>query len=82
MSPRRDAQASAAVFGGPTWTESGVEPSEPPTVDPNLHMQRLADLEATLKALPGWTRRRVLTGQVVDVRVHLVRRTGSPRIDR
>ena len=89
VSAERRASASAAVFAGPTWLERGTEPPrltnpahpanpDDPTSpnDPNeerRHQQRL--LEARIKAIPGWTRRRILTGQIVDVRLHLIRRT-------
>ncbi len=81
---------SRSVFAGPTWDEDpealwslvragAARPSVEPAGD-----ERTADcdaLEAALTARPGWMRTRVLTGQVVDVRLHLVRRTVSEACD-
>ncbi|MGF1595736.1 MAG: PEP/pyruvate-binding domain-containing protein [Acidimicrobiales bacterium] len=76
----RDPSASAAVFAGPTWDERGVRPPDPPaTVDDPA--ERVAGLGRRLRALPGWTRRRILTGQVVDVRFHLIRRSIADTVE-
>jgi pyruvate,water dikinase len=75
LSAPRDPSSSAAVFAGPTWAERHRSPpSSGAGRGPTLARERQA-LEARLRALPGWTRRRILTGQVVDVRIHLIRRT-------
>jgi phosphohistidine swiveling domain-containing protein len=70
---------SRSVFAGPTWDEdltatwalvrAGAARELPGSTDSEL----LAQLEQALVARPGWTRTRVLTGQVVDVRLHMVR---------
>ncbi|GAA4753861.1 hypothetical protein GCM10023328_41500 [Modestobacter marinus] len=70
----RSATASAAVFAGPTWAERGVAalPAQPGRRDERDRARR--DLEAELQSRPAWRRVRILTGQVVDVRVHVLRR--------
>ena len=67
--------ASAAVFAGPTWCENGVEPPARSDRDPESFRSDLAALEERIRTMPGWRRRRILTGQFVDVRMHIVRRT-------
>ena len=71
----RAVSSSAAVFAGPTWEEVGVAPGPQADRDAGSSQQSLADLEQELKALPGWRRHRFLTGQFVDIRIHLIRRT-------
>jgi pyruvate,water dikinase len=70
----RSADTCRSVFAGPTWGESGGEPLPP-------HVPRRAEREAArheledeLTGRPKWKRVRVLTGQVVDVRLHVLRR--------
>ena len=75
VGPTRAADASAAVFAGPTWEELAAVPPTPPPTDPEREAERLQKVEEHLTSLPGWTRRRVLTGQFVDLRLHLIRRT-------
>ncbi len=65
---------SRAIFGGPTWEETSAELLP-------VHASRRAErdkarqeLENRLRANPKWRRTRILTGQVVDVRLHLLRR--------
>ncbi len=70
---RRTEDASAAIFAGPSWREIGMEPTVPASMQRDTN-QRDA-LEARLTALPGWRRKRIMTGQIVDVRIHLIRRT-------
>jgi pyruvate,water dikinase len=65
--------ASAAVFAGPTWEELGSAPVALPSDEQGADAAREA-LEASLRALPRWRTTRILTGQVVDVRLHLLRR--------
>lgn len=70
---------SRSVFAGPTWDEdlaatwalvrAGAAHEVPGTTDSEF----LPQLEQALVSRPGWTRNRILTGQVVDVRLHLVR---------
>ncbi len=78
---RRPATASASVFAGPTWTELSSTPPEPVKHDEDELARRRHDLEERLKALPGWTRRRILTGQIIDTRLHLIRRTTTDVVD-
>jgi len=66
--------ASAAIFAGPTWRELETEPPTSLPHDPEAAEAAVEDLESTLKGQPGWRRTRILTGQFIDVRVHLVRR--------
>lgn len=71
---QRSSDASAAIFAGPSWSELGLSP---PSLShaPIDTAQIRGDLERSLTSLPGWRRRRIMTGQIVDTRVHLVRRT-------
>lgn len=75
LTTARDPSSSAAVFAGPTWEERGVRPPAPPVSGSEAQLRQRQLLEDRLQSLPGWTRRRVLTGQFVDVRIHLIRRT-------
>lgn len=70
----RPASSSAGVFAGPTWQELGIAPPVFDPVDAAPEGAAVAALRDRLTGLPGWTRRRVLTGQFVDVRIHLIRR--------
>ena len=70
----RSPDTCRSVFAGPTWGESGGEPLPP-------HVPRRAErdaarheLEEELTGRPKWKRVRLLTGQVVDVRLHVLRR--------
>lgn len=68
-----------SVFAGPTWDEdvsgmwalirAGAARSTPAPTD----WEQLARMEQALVSRPGWRRTRILTGQVVDVRLHMVR---------
>jgi len=78
---QRVPSASAAVFAGPTWQELGSTPPSPTFHSDEELDQRRRDLEERLKALPGWTRRRILTGQFVDTRIHLIRRTTTDVVE-
>jgi phosphohistidine swiveling domain-containing protein len=70
---------SRSVFAGPTWDEdlaamwalvrAGAARQGPAAADWEL----LAQMEQALVSQPGWRRTRILTGQVVDVRLHMVR---------
>ncbi len=80
VSLQRRRSSSAAVFSGPTWHEIGARPPDesdsvptPPTTRnrPGPVDER-EDLRRLLRALPGWTRARVLTGGVIDVRMRLI----------
>jgi len=71
----RDPAASAALFGGPSWTELGLVPPQPDPGEASMAEHDLADLEQRVRSRPGWMRRRVVTGQFVDIRMHLLRRT-------
>ncbi|MCP5028692.1 MAG: hypothetical protein GY929_20655 [Actinomycetia bacterium] len=78
----RQALASAAIFAGPTWSEmaSGPPSSSESAVgySPEEEWHRVRD---RLKALPGWTRRRILTGGFVDFRSHLINRLRTDVIE-
>jgi pyruvate,water dikinase len=65
--------ASAAVLGGPTWEELGTTPVALP-VDQGAAEAAQQALEERLRSLPRWRTTRIVTGQVVDVRLHLLRR--------
>ncbi|MFW2382736.1 MAG: PEP/pyruvate-binding domain-containing protein [Acidimicrobiales bacterium] len=70
----RTSSASAAVFAGPTWNELGRTPPSF-TLETPLERRRRRDvLDQRLRSLPGWTQRRWLTGQFVDIRMHLLHR--------
>ncbi|MEO1060209.1 MAG: PEP/pyruvate-binding domain-containing protein [Actinomycetota bacterium] len=69
-----DAGDSMAVIAGPTWAERGLDAPEVPRPAPEVAAARRAALEALLRARPGWRTRRIITGQVVDVRIHVLRR--------
>lgn len=73
--------ASAAIFAGETWAELQNTPPAPSRPDPGVHQAHLTALEKTLTSLPGWRRRRILTGQVVDVRIHVIRRTVTEMVE-
>lgn len=72
--------ASAAVFAGPTWEELGT-----PAIVVGAHrdtsFEQRTRLEQRLKSQPGWRRQRILTGQIVDVRIHLLRRMIAEVVD-
>lgn len=72
-------RASMSVFAGPTWAEVGVVPpraagGEPAAAHRPDPAAALRSLEVQLRSDPRWRRVRLLTGQVVDVRLHLLRR--------
>ncbi|MGI9611795.1 MAG: PEP/pyruvate-binding domain-containing protein [Acidimicrobiales bacterium] len=81
LAARRDPTSSAGVFGGPTWNELDLHPPVPQAPDPDEQARRRAELEAAIRAKPGWRRRRILTGQVVDVRIHVIRRAIDEVVD-
>ncbi|MCZ2812052.1 PEP-utilizing enzyme [Modestobacter sp. VKM Ac-2979] len=70
----RSASASAAVFAGPTWAERGVAALPARQARRTERDQARRDLEEGLRSRPGWRRVRILTGQVVDIRMHVLRR--------
>lgn len=77
-------RASMSAFAGPTWSEAGMVPPRPapvaaasdgPAPDPReAGRAALRELEEQLQATRRWRRTRIITGQVVDVRLHLLRR--------
>ena len=77
----RSGDSSAAVFAGPTWCELGIEPPVFEPVDTEVERAATGALRVRLTGLPGWTRRRVLTGQFVDVRIHVIRRVVADVIE-
>jgi pyruvate,water dikinase len=78
---QRDPSSSAGVFGGPTWTELGLTPPVPEAADPAELRSHRIELENVIQSEPGWRRKRILTGQVVDVRIHVIRRAIDEVID-
>lgn len=72
-SDARRRHASAAIFAGPSWCELEADPPVP-AGDAGVVENTLPELERRLKAQPGRRRRRILTGQFVDLRIHLLRR--------
>lgn len=74
LPPPPRGMASQSVFAGPTWDEVGGPP--PATIAHDVaDLEQARDaLAAELGADERRRRRRLLTGQVIDVRVHLVRR--------
>ncbi len=66
--------ASAAIFAGPTWTEIGTAPAPAPPGADDWEREHWPALRSRLRSLPGWTRRRILTGGFIDIRLRLVRR--------
>ena len=70
----RSNQASAAIFGGPTWSERGATPPATPGDPGDWQHEHWPDLRDRLRAIPGWTRRRILTGGFIDIRLRLVHR--------
>lgn len=71
---QREPSASAAVFAGPSWSEMQAAPPAPRT-PASSSRRELEELEGRITSMPGWRRRRIITAQFVDVRLHLVRRT-------
>jgi len=66
---------SRSVFAGPTWAETGTDkPARPGRRGPDDDDEARHALERRLRSNPKWLRTRLLTGQVVDVRMHLLRR--------
>ena len=77
----RPLSGSAAIFGGPSWEELELTPrSETGTARSDLDEQR-KDLEERLRSLPGWTRKRILTGQIIDVRLRIIRRAVNDAVE-
>ncbi len=72
LTVERHHHASAAIFAGPTWDDLGTVPVTPAGDLHHLADERWPELRDRLRALPGWTRRRILTGGFVDVRLRLV----------
>ncbi|MGY1726329.1 PEP/pyruvate-binding domain-containing protein [Geodermatophilus sp. SYSU D01062] len=70
----RSPAASRSVFAGPTWAETGQAAAPAPPSRREEHDAARAELEEELRSRPRWRRVRVLTGQLVDVRMHVLRR--------
>jgi pyruvate,water dikinase len=71
--------ASRSVFAGPSWSETGASWTEPAGAEDGERggdRDRAArrEIEKRLRSSPRWRRVRWLTGQVVDVRIHVLRR--------
>ncbi|MCF6507279.1 hypothetical protein E9549_07640 [Blastococcus sp. MG754426] len=70
----RSAGTSRSVFAGPTWAEGGQE-SLPAHRSRRVERETARhELERRLTGQRSWRRVRILTGQVVDVRLHVLRR--------
>jgi phosphohistidine swiveling domain-containing protein len=75
---------SASVFGGQTWEEQGsttdlLTQATELALAPDRHLaekrhEALVEVERELRSDPKWKRTRWLTGQVVDVRIWILRR--------
>lgn len=70
---------SRAYVGGPTWAEAPdmvalAASATPPQPDRPI---TLGDIEQQLTTRRSWRTTRILTGQVVDIRLSLLRRTAS-----
>ncbi|MGY1666731.1 PEP/pyruvate-binding domain-containing protein [Geodermatophilus sp. SYSU D00696] len=70
----RSPAASRSVFAGPTWAETGQAAVPAPPSRRDERDAARAALEEDLRGRSRWRRVRVLTGQVVDVRMHVLRR--------
>lgn len=68
---------SAAFFAGPSWEELERTPPSIPAETSATVRQRRDQLDDRLRSLPGWNRTRWLTGQVVDIRLHLMHRAAA-----
>ncbi|GIH96326.1 PEP/pyruvate-binding domain-containing protein [Planobispora siamensis] len=76
MAAPKSPWSSMAVFAGPTWDEQATTP--PDRVPRAAERRRSrAGIEERLRRNPRWRRMRILTGQVVDVRLHLLRRVAD-----
>ena len=70
----RSPQTCRSVFAGPTWAEDAQQSlPEHRSRRPEREAAR-RDLEKELTSRPQWRRVRILTGQIVDVRLHVLRR--------
>jgi pyruvate,water dikinase len=73
-----DRAGSMAYFGGPTWAENldmAAVAADTQPIEPSDALVALEDIERDLAARRSWRITRVLTGQVIDVRLSLLRRT-------
>ncbi len=77
----REASASAAIFGGPAWSEIASGPPPAAAGDGRSTDEQWLVVRDRLRSLPGWTRHRILTGGFVDVRMRLIRRLVSDVIE-
>jgi phosphohistidine swiveling domain-containing protein len=77
----RPLSGSAAIFGGPSWEELELTSRiATGSARADQDVQR-KELEGRLRLLPGWTRKRVLTGQIVDVRLRIIRRAVNDAVE-
>ncbi|MDH3678952.1 MAG: PEP-utilizing enzyme [Acidimicrobiia bacterium] len=81
VSADRTPSSSAAVFAGPTWTERRLTPPTGTAGARRPSADQLAALERRLTSIPGWTRRRILTGQIIDVRLRVIRRAVADLVE-
>jgi len=68
------ASASASIFAGPSWAETGIAVPAARMLAASRRADAIRALEHRLCSNPRWRRTRILTGQVVDVRLHVLRR--------
>ena len=69
---------SRAFFAGPTWEEEPVTVGGArATTNPSPWRTEREQIVQQLQRRPAWRRTRVLTGQIVDVRIHLLRRLAA-----
>lgn len=82
LPPPPEPGASRSVFAGPTWAEDGPVPTHtrPRPVLEGAEDAR-TELEVALASDPRWRRTRILSGQLVDVRIHLLRRMISDAVE-
>lgn len=70
----RSPATSRSVFAGPTWGETGTDALPSPVPRGAEREEARRALERELTGQRTWRRVRILTGQVVDVRLHVLRR--------
>jgi len=72
---------SRSIFAGPSWAETDGAELPVRRSARGQRAQAGEELENRLRSNPRWRRTRILTGQVVDVRLHVLRRLVSDTTD-